>query len=338
MNPGQPGELDIFFTAADFESDIEIDVDLPDQETDVQMLPVPAEVQNDLLPLDDAEDMDMVIDELPQVSEDEEPAASARSSRFVDISDADLEVFIGGQKNANTTRKTESHVKLFTSFMASKAEHRDMHLIPADTLDSLMSIFFVSVRKEVIKDADDEYEPSTIKAMQSSIERHLKEKRYPDSIIYLEKFFHTREAIRSKCRQLKKAGKGNRPQRKRAPSQQEVDQMWESGALGCDSPKSLLHPMWWVVNTRFGKRVNTENVSMRWGDIKPCVSTTGQKYLTYNERETKTRQGDDVSDVKDSIRVFQDPDGGKYCPVSIYETYARKRPQDACNPTSRFYL
>ena len=111
----------------------------------------------------------------------------------------------------------------------------------------------------MIKDADDEYEPSTIKAMQSSIERHLKEKRYPDSIISSEKFFHTREAIRSKCRQLKKAGKGNRPQRKRAPSQQEVDQMWESGALGCDSPKSLLHTMWWVVNTRFGKRVNTEN-------------------------------------------------------------------------------
>ena len=60
--------------------------------------------------------------------------------------------------------------------------------------------------------------------------------------------------------------------------------------------------------------------------------------MTYNERETKTRQGDDVSDVNESSRVFQDPDGGKYCPVSIYEMYARKRPQDACNPTSRFYL
>ena len=82
-----------------------------------------------------------------------------------------------------------------------------MHLIPAVTLDSLASIFFVSVSKEVIKDADDEYEPSTIKAMQSSIEHHLKEKRYPDSIISSEKLFHTREAIRSKCRQLKKAGK-----------------------------------------------------------------------------------------------------------------------------------
>ena len=44
MDPGQPGELDIFFTAADFVSDIEIDVDLPDQETDVQMLPVPATI------------------------------------------------------------------------------------------------------------------------------------------------------------------------------------------------------------------------------------------------------------------------------------------------------
>ena len=73
MDPGQPGELDIFFTAADFVSDIEIDVDLPDQETDVQMLPcaVPVEVQNDSL--DDAEDM-VIDDELPQVSEDEEPA------------------------------------------------------------------------------------------------------------------------------------------------------------------------------------------------------------------------------------------------------------------------
>ena len=142
MDQGQRDDSNIFFTAADFESDIEIYLPAGQETGDVQMLQ-PAEHEGHTYSSDEAEPEDIVIDdELPQVSEDEEPAASDRSGRFVNISDADLDVFIGGQKNANTKRKTESHVKLLTSFMASKGEHRDIHLIPADILDSLVSVFF----------------------------------------------------------------------------------------------------------------------------------------------------------------------------------------------------
>ena len=32
---------------------------------------------------------------------------------------------------------------------------------------------------------------------------------------------------------------------------------------------------------------------MCWGDVKLCQTFTGQQYLEFNERETKTRSGND---------------------------------------------
>ena len=63
---------------------------------------------------------------------------------------------------------------------------------------------------------DPDYEPSTLKGMQSNIERHLKENNYGASIITLGTFFGSREAIKSHCKELKNSGKGNRQFSKRA--------------------------------------------------------------------------------------------------------------------------
>jgi hypothetical protein len=215
-----------------------------------------------------------------------------------------------------------------------RGEVRELHLIPPVILDDLLAIFFVSVRKEGGK----EYEPCTLKGMHSSIARYLKEHSYSNSLVTSAEFFKSREAIRSKCRQLKKQGKGNKPNKKRAPTQEEIKKMWESGALGSATPETLQHTIWWIVNTRFGKRVNKENQGMKWGDILLKTNATGKKYLTYNERETKTRQGDNIADIKGPIKVFEDTDYPKYCPVRHFEMYAKARPTSMCEPQSRFYL
>ena len=177
--------------------------------------------------------------------------------------------------------------------------------------------------------------------MQSSISRHLQEQQYQHSIITSDIFFKSREAIASKCRELKKQGKGNQPQKKRAPTQSEVKQMWDQGAIGCSSPRTLQHSMWWVMSTRFGKRANKENVDkypMRWGDVSVKKNADGLQYFVANERNTKTRQGDAPNEVKEVIRVYEDREEPAYCPVSMYQLYASKRPKDMCKSESRFYL
>ena len=37
---------------------------------------------------------------------------------------------------------------------------------------------------------------------------------------------------------------------------------------------------------------------MCWGDAKLCQTSTEQEYLEFNERETKTRSGNDPRNVK----------------------------------------
>ena len=54
-------------------------------------------------------------------------------------------------------------------------------------------------------------------------------------------------------KRLKKQGNGSLPNRKRAPTNEEVDKMWY--AINNDaSPEILQLGVWWVVTTRFGNK------------------------------------------------------------------------------------
>ena len=168
---------------------------------------------------------------------------------------------------------------------------------------------------------DQDYEPSTLEGMQSSIGRHVKEKHYGTSIITSGAFFGSREAIKSRCKELKKSGKGNRQFIKRAPTQAELDTMWQTGALGSEYPKSLQQTMWWIMCTRFGKRGNEENRTLQWGDDRVEKSATGLKYLVSKERVTKTRPDDNCSDVTSHVKVFEEK-GDPACPVAIFDPFS----------------
>ena len=78
-------------------------------------------------------------------------------------------------------------------------------------MDENLANFILSVRN-----ADgQEYEPSSIKHMISSIDRKLKRQKYPHRI-FSEKsnaFQLTRDALTAKQKSLKRVGKGNEPQK-----------------------------------------------------------------------------------------------------------------------------
>jgi len=78
--------------------------------------------------------------------------------------------------------------------------------------------------------------------------------------------------------------------------------------------------------------------NLRWGDVDLNTSSDGLEYLQLNERQTKTRSGANIADVRGVIpKMFATNDNDR-CPIRIYKSYASQRPADFCNPDDPFYI
>lgn len=74
-----------------------------------------------------------------------------------------------------------------------------------------------------------------------------------------------------------------------------------------DSPKALINTMWWNNTLHFGLRGRQEHIQMRWGDVELKHSSTGEEYLEFSERATKTRNGIDGDSRAFKPKLFANP-------------------------------
>lgn len=56
-------------------------------------------------------------------------------------------------------------------------------------------------------------------------------------------------------------------------------------------PQAIINSLWLYNTTHFGLRGRQEHLQMLWGDIELKTESTGQEFLEFTERVTKTRQG-----------------------------------------------
>ena len=166
-------------------------------------------------------------------------ASSSSNSRFADVTS--VEEFIEGQENNNTKKKTEQNVALFKEFLRLKEESRPVEEISPRELTSFMSEFIITVRK---KENNDDYESNSLRAMMASFERHLKKKNYGYSIMRDVKFEKARTALKSKQRDLKKKGKGNRPNASVPLTEDHIKLLYDKGLLGESTPEAPLNTIW----------------------------------------------------------------------------------------------
>ena len=152
-----------------------------------------------------------------------------------------FEEFILEHENKNTAQTTERDVRLLERFLKTKDEDRKIEDIPAAELNEFISEFIISVRTN---SDGNEYEPTSLRSLMASFERHLKKQGYSASIINDLVFEKTRKVLQSKQKQLKKQGKGNKPKASVALISEELKILYEKGLLGMCSPEALL--------TRFG--------------------------------------------------------------------------------------
>ena len=111
-------------------------------------------------------------------------------------------------------------------------------------------------------------------------------------------------------------------------SEEDIQVLYEKHLLGSSTAEALLNTVWFNNTIHFGLRGCKEHREMCWGDVKLCKTSTGQEYLEFNERETKTRTGIDPRNVRTiAPKMFAVPNNEK-CPVKAYKVYKEKQPAE----------
>ena len=190
------------------------------------------------------------LDELPNFHIDTFSELEEHSGRFSEVSESDVEKFIEEEENVNTKKETFQDLKLVKKFLVEeRQEIREIEKIPPTELDSYLSQFVLAARTKTGKD----YEPSSLRGILASVERHLSRSSYGKTI-FKDSDFKKRDALKAKQRQLKRHGHGNRPKVTTALTDDEIEILFDKKLLGLSSPQALLNTVWLNNKIHFGLR------------------------------------------------------------------------------------
>ena len=260
------------------------------------------------------------------------------ASRFVPVSDLQVNKLIESEENTNTKRKTAYDMKLVNQFLQEQGESRQVENIPTEELNNHLSRFIFAARTKKGED----YEPSSLRGILASVERHLNRSGYGKSIIKDIEFVKTREALKAKQKSLKREGKGNKPRATTALSDEEINILYSKKLLGIASPLALVNTVWLNNMLHFGLRGCKEQRELQWGDVTLKQDSEGKEYLEYSvERQTKTRTGEDPRNqrpVKPRMYGNETAESNERDPVHVYKVYRAKRPESMQHADSPFYL
>ena len=192
--------------------------------------------------------------------------------------------------------------------------------VPSD-LDEVLVNFYAELRKV----DGQEYERACLRVMRSSLDRYLKEKNYPVSIISSDEFKESNKVLEGKARDLRDKGMGNRPNLSLPLTTQEEEVLWQCGQLGNENAQSLIINLWWLMTQHFGLRGRQEHHPLMLETIKVHTGDDGERYYILSENRTKTRQGGlTKKDRESSPKLFEI--GGPRCFYVLLDIFKSKRP------------
>ena len=161
------------------------------------------------------------------------------ATRF-EHSEKSIDDYIIEQQNKNTRAEMTRDVKLLIESLREKQEQRNPEDIEAKELNECICEFILIVKQKDGKD----FEASSLGGLFSSFNRHLKECKYPVSVIEDVAFERARKCLETKNKQLKKEGKGNRPNAAEALSDDEINILYEKNLLGISNGEALINTLW----------------------------------------------------------------------------------------------
>lgn len=173
--------------------------------------------------------------------------------------------------------------------------------------------------------------------MQSVIERYLKEKNYPLSIVQSREFHSSREILNAKAISLRQQGKGKRANKAQPITCEEESALWEKGQLGDFNGKVLTNVNFKNLTEQLGFRGRQEHYDAYVEDVTIRQREDGTEVVEFRKGPTKTRSGGLTIRRRTTPQAMFSTDGGKSDPVRLFKLWLSKRPEGMKN-TGPIYL
>ena len=117
----------------------------------------------------------------------------------------------------------------------------------------------------------------------------------------------------------------------------EEDRLWSTRPLRCDKAWNTEFTLWYHFTKFFGLRGRDEHRQLKFGDIELVTTMQSRKYLAFNERTTKTQDGVNADDRRETKPKLNST-GSDRDPVAVFGKFVAKRPTSMNTPDSPFYL
>ena len=254
-------------------------------------------------------------------------------SRFPVVSTEEITDINESAASKNTKRTTQTWLTVWMKWCKARNIDDKIERYSPQALDEVLKKFYVEVRK---KDGS-EYEPDSLRVMQASIDRYLRQKNYPDSIISGREFKKSQETLNSKAKLLRYQGKGKRPNRAQPYSRVDEEIFWTEGKLGNHNGVALTNVNFKNLSEHMGFRGRQDHYNAYVEDFTILQMADGDKVVQFEENPTKTRQGGLRNKTRSSPQQMWCTDGSERDPVRLFEEWLKHRP-DAMKNSGPLYL
>ena len=255
-------------------------------------------------------------------------------ARFPLVSDGEILETNETAASKNTARATKTWMAVWAEWCQARNINVNMESYCPQALDGLLNRFYDEIRK---KDGTD-YEPDSLRVMQAAIDRYLRHKNYPASFITGREFTKSQETLDAKAKQLRRQGKGKRPNKAQPYSETDETIFWREGKLGNHNGLALTNVNFKNLSETMGFRGRQDHYDAYVEDFSISQMADGIKVVEFKaENPTKTRQGGLRNPTRRSPQQMWSTDGGEIDPVKLFEEWLEHRP-DALKKSGPLYL
>ena len=256
-------------------------------------------------------------------------------SRFPVVSSEEIMEINESAASKNTKRTTQTWLTDLEWKKWCEARNIDDRIerFSPQALDEVLTKSYVEARKT----DGSEYEPDSLRAMQASIDRYLRQKSYLESIITGREFRRSQETLKSKANLLRYQGKGKRPNRAQPYSRVDEEIFWTEGKLGNHNGVALTNVNFKNLSQHMGFRGRHDHYNAYVEDFTILQMADGDKVVQLKKNPTRTRQGGLQNKTRSSPQQMWCTDGSERDPVRLFEEWLKRRP-DAMKSSGPLYL
>lgn len=259
--------------------------------------------------------------------EEQETRVSPSVSRYVPISPNELGCIANSRHEPNTLKQTTWAVSCFEAWLKERNIKVDFETITKPELGSVLREFYATIRTA----KGDMYGISSYAGLRAGLNRHINEPPVGRAWNLMQdtEFTAANNVFRGILKQIRKAGK-DRSNHHPIISPGDLNILKTSAALQPNSPKGLLHKVWFDIQLHFGRRGCEGNRNLKPDSFVLKRDERGRQYFTMAFNGETKNHTNPLERSKDNYRgaMYEEP-GNPLCPVASLTKYLSKIPTGA---------